>query len=109
MSGATPRRRRAGKGLLGWWIAAILLAALAILLATPAFAQATGPVAAPGASEALGRALDDVAGDGKPLTLSLQILVLMGLLTILPSMLLMMTSLVEREDQHCAASLTLRA
>ncbi len=96
MSGAAPRRRRAGKGLLGWWIAAILLAALAILLATPAFAQATGPVApvaaAPGASEALGRALDDVAGDGKPLTLSLQILVLMGLLTILPSMLLMMTS-----------------
>ncbi len=53
---------------------------------------ALGTPAAPGASEALGQALDDISGNGKPLTLSLQILVLMGLLTILPSMLLMMTS-----------------
>ena len=89
-NGSTPRRT--GSRLIGWWVAALLLAILAVLLSSPAFAQATGPVAAPGASEALGRALDDVAGDGKPLTLSLQILVLMGLLTILPSMLLMMTS-----------------
>lgn len=53
---------------------------------------ALGTPGAPGASEALGQALNDISGNGKPLTLSLQILVLMGLLTILPSMLLMMTS-----------------
>jgi hypothetical protein len=33
-----------------------------------------------------------IAGDGKPLSLSLQILLLMSLLTVLPSLLLMMTS-----------------
>ena len=61
--------------------------------ATPAAAPATGSaLGTPGASEALSQALDDVAGNGKPLTLSLQILVVMGLLTILPSMVLMMTS-----------------
>lgn len=43
-------------------------------------------------SGAIAQALDDVAGDGKPLTLSLQILILMSLLTILPSLVLMMTS-----------------
>ena len=78
-----------------WVVAAVILTILAIILATPAMAQAQAPAAAaatPGASEALGRALDDVAGNGKPLTLSLQILILMGLLTILPSLLLMMTS-----------------
>ena len=78
-----------------WVVATVILTILAIILATPAMAQAQAPAAAaatPGASEALGRALDDVAGNGKPLTLSLQILILMGLLTILPSLLLMMTS-----------------
>jgi flagellar biosynthesis protein FliP len=73
---------------------------LALLMAHPAFAQAaapgTGPVnpATPGAvqSSALNRALGQVSGDGKPLSLSLQILVLMSLLTVLPSLLLMMTS-----------------
>ena len=77
-----------------WVVAAVILTILAIILATPAMAQAPAAAAAatPGASEALGRALDDVAGNGKPLTLSLQILILMGLLTILPSLLLMMTS-----------------
>lgn len=38
------------------------------------------------------KALGAVAGDGRPLSLSLQILLLMGLLTILPSLILMMTS-----------------
>jgi flagellar biosynthetic protein FliP len=38
------------------------------------------------------KALGAVAGDGRPLSLSLQILLLMGLLTILPSLVLMMTS-----------------
>lgn len=49
-------------------------------------------VAQDGGSEALSNALDDIAGDGRPLTLSLQILLLMSLLTVLPSLLLMMTS-----------------
>src|SRR3546814_1909226 len=34
----------------------------------------------------------EIGGDGRPLSLSLQILVLMSLLTVLPSLLLMMTS-----------------
>ncbi|MFN3620175.1 flagellar type III secretion system pore protein FliP [Sphingorhabdus sp.] len=38
------------------------------------------------------KALDTVAGDGRPLSISLQILLLMGLLTVLPSLILMMTS-----------------
>jgi flagellar biosynthesis protein FliP len=40
----------------------------------------------------LEKALETVAGDGRPLSLSLQILLLMGLLTVLPSLILMMTS-----------------
>ena len=38
------------------------------------------------------RALGAISGDGRPLSLSLQILLLMSLLTVLPSILLMMTS-----------------
>jgi len=65
-------------------MAALLLCGL-ILLPDPALAQsATGG--------AMDRALGDLAGDGRPLSLSLQILLLMGLLTILPSLVLMMTS-----------------
>jgi flagellar biosynthetic protein FliP len=41
---------------------------------------------------ALDRALTTISGDGRPLSLSLQILVLMSLLTVLPSLVLMMTS-----------------
>jgi flagellar biosynthetic protein FliP len=48
-------------------------------------------LAAPSAM-GLEKALDAVAGDGRPLSLSLQILLLMGLLTVLPSLVLMMTS-----------------
>ena len=40
----------------------------------------------------LEKALDTISGDGRPLSLSLQILLLMGLLTVLPSLILMMTS-----------------
>lgn len=108
---------RIGLGLMLALLLAILIASPAFAQAaqapvaqTPAAAPAAAASAAPapaarpaaagaalgtpdqGASEALGRALDDVAGDGKPLTLSLQILVVMGLLTILPSLVLMMTS-----------------
>jgi flagellar biosynthetic protein FliP len=62
--------------------------------ASPIQAPATGalPAAAEQTSGALTRALDDVSGEGRPLSLSLQILVLMSLLTVLPSLVLMMTS-----------------
>ncbi|MBT2186479.1 flagellar type III secretion system pore protein FliP [Sphingobium sp. H33] len=85
----------------------LLLAFLlsATSLVQPVFAQATPsttpvaqaapaapPAAAAQASGALTKALDDVSGDGRPLSLSLQILVLMSLLTVLPSLVLMMTS-----------------
>jgi len=61
--------------------------------AAPA-APATGPVtpATPGQPGALDRALHTMSGNGQPLSLSLQILLLMSLLTVLPSILLMMTS-----------------
>jgi flagellar biosynthetic protein FliP len=64
--------------------------------ATPSPTPATGtPNAtspAGGQSGALSRALGAISGDGRPLSLSLQILLLMSLLTVLPSLLLMMTS-----------------
>ena len=56
--------------------------------ANPAAAAAS----ADSESRALGRALETVSSDGRPLSLSLQILLLMSLLTVLPSILLMMTS-----------------
>jgi flagellar biosynthetic protein FliP len=77
----TIRPRRLALGL------ALLL--LAILLALPAFAQEAGGAAQTGA---LDRAMNTISGDGRPLSLSLQILILMSLLTVLPSILLMMTS-----------------
>jgi flagellar biosynthesis protein FliP len=75
-----------------------LFVALAILLALfvamPAFAQ-TAP-AAPGVGDAIDRALGQIGGQAggqsAPLSLSLQVLIIMGLLTILPGILLMMTS-----------------
>ncbi|MCB8829633.1 hypothetical protein LJD47_31955, partial [Escherichia coli] len=72
---------------------------LAILIAAPAFAQATPAAPAPGVGDAVDRALGQLssgAGGGNsqsaPLSLSLQVLIIMGLLTILPGILLMMTS-----------------
>jgi flagellar biosynthetic protein FliP len=61
-------------------------------LATPAMlqAQAVAEAAVPGA---LDRAFGQLSGaGGEPLSLSLQLLLVMGLLTILPSLILMMTS-----------------
>jgi len=58
------------------------------LLTDPAFASASGPAQ----TGALDRAMTTISGDGRPLSLSLQILVLMSLLTVLPSLVLMMTS-----------------
>ena len=90
---ALPRRRRA-------WLWRALLTAIGLLLvmlviAQPVLAQtATGPLPAgsQATSGALTKALDEVSGNGRPLSLSLQILVLMSLLTVLPSLILMMTS-----------------
>ncbi|WP_394357142.1 flagellar type III secretion system pore protein FliP [Sphingopyxis indica] len=64
--------------------AAALAGGLALLAAAPAaHAQA---------ADGLARAVNEIGGDGRPLSLSLQILLLMSLLTVLPSLLLMMTS-----------------
>ena len=71
---------------------ALSIVAVALLAAHPAFAQATAPAGPVQSSGALTRALSDVSGDGRSLSLSLQILILMSLLTVLPSLVLMMTS-----------------
>jgi flagellar biosynthesis protein FliP len=59
--------------------------------------QVQAPAAPPqapagGQPGALDRAVETISGDGRPLSLSLQILILMSLLTVLPSIILMMTS-----------------
>jgi len=65
-------------------IIALAIAALIFTFsADPAMAQS---------GQTLERAIQSVSGDGKSLSLSLQILLLMSLLTVLPSLLLMMTS-----------------
>jgi len=97
-------------------LALILLAFLALLsVAMPSFAQSapaapvattasstTAAAAKPGIGDAVDRALGQLGGPGAaaatngagkaPLSLSLQVLIIMGLLTILPGILLMMTS-----------------
>ena len=71
---------------------------IAFLLTHPAFAQAASaaplPSAAPAVNPASGldRAMRTIGGTGQPMSLSLQILLLMSLLTVLPSLVLMMTS-----------------
>ena len=81
----------------------VCLAALTMFLATPEGALAATPAAtaalqppdpvAAGVGSAIERALgENGAGDDSPLSLSLQLLVVMGLLTILPALVLMMTS-----------------
>lgn len=69
-------------------LAAVAMFFMSAIVAEPALAQ-TAPA---GASGALERALEDVSGDGQPLSVTLQILILMSLLTVLPSIVLMMTS-----------------
>jgi flagellar biosynthetic protein FliP len=83
-------RLRVSHSLKTWALVAAALL-IALLFAHPAFAQAA-PAGPANSSGALTRALDQVSGDGRPLSLSLQILVLMSLLTVLPSLVLMMTS-----------------
>ncbi|MGE7205856.1 flagellar type III secretion system pore protein FliP [Sphingomonas sp. NPDC019816] len=80
------------------WILLALL--LALVIAMPAFAQAVpaAPAAAPapGVGDAVDRAIGQLGGGGNgstgSLSLSLQVLIIMGLLTILPGIILMMTS-----------------
>lgn len=105
-----PPRRPARSGSRSGRIVLVLLAILlAVVIAAPSFAQAVpapatpAPVAAPatpGVGDAIDRALGDLgkssaqnqANGTAPMALSLQILIIMGLLTILPGILLMMTS-----------------
>ncbi len=71
------------------------LLGFAILSAAPALAQgvpAPAPAPVPGLGDAVDRALGDLGGGDAPLSLSLQVLIIMGLLTVLPGILLMMTS-----------------
>ena len=96
----TPRPR--GRLTWGKALAIMLALAVALLVAMPAFAQAApaAPVApAPGVGDAIDRAIGQLAngdagrGTGQgSLSLSLQVLIIMGLLTILPGIVLMMTS-----------------
>jgi flagellar biosynthetic protein FliP len=66
------------------WLAALVVVGSAFaFFAEPALAQS---------GAGLDKALATIAGDGKPLSLSLQVLLLMSLLTVLPSLILMMTS-----------------
>ncbi|WP_426265173.1 flagellar type III secretion system pore protein FliP [Sphingomonas sp. PWP1-2] len=89
----TPAPRVAPWGKIALVVLGILFA---LIVAHPAFAQAaplaTPPAPAPGAGDAADRALKDLGGGNAPLALSLQLLIVMGLLTILPGILLMMTS-----------------
>lgn len=97
----TPRRRGLSWGKVALALVAI---ALALTIALPAFAQVTPPAApaapaAPGVGDAVDRALGQLSGGAAngqggagSLSLSLQVLIIMSLLTILPGILLMMTS-----------------
>ncbi|MXO71169.1 flagellar type III secretion system pore protein FliP [Alteraurantiacibacter buctensis] len=77
---------------------AIVLALAVVAALLPEFVQAMAPVASEAAGPAaagLGGALERAMGGangGAPLSMSLQLLLLMGLLTILPALVLMMTS-----------------
>ncbi|PAL22831.1 flagellar biosynthetic protein FliP [Sphingopyxis sp. GW247-27LB] len=78
-----PRLRSGNRALL-LRCAAALAGGLALLALAPAVHAQT--------ADGLSRAVSEIGGNGRPLSLSLQILVLMSLLTVLPSLLLMMTS-----------------
>ena len=77
-----------GRSIIRPILALAVLLLSALLIAHPALASTSGPAQ----TAALDRALTTISGDGRPLSLSLQILVLMSLLTVLPSLVLMMTS-----------------
>ena len=89
-----PGAKRANAWL---WIGLAVL--LALFLAMPAFAQGVPAPTNPAVGDAVDRALGQLGGQAAgntgqsgSLSLSLQVLIIMGLLTILPGILLMMTS-----------------
>jgi len=89
---ATPARK---SSVLAKLLLVVLGMVFTLVVAHPAFAQTLPAVtspAVPGAGDAVDHALKDLGGGNAPLALSLQILVIMGLLTVLPGILLMMTS-----------------
>ena len=90
------KKVRASTGSARTGLLLIVAMMLALLWTHPAFAQAAPALGTgvPGGPQtgALNRALGQISGDGKSLSLSLQILILMSLLTVLPSLILMMTS-----------------
>jgi flagellar biosynthetic protein FliP len=74
-------------------VAAGFAALCLLLIAHPALAQAVPAPTPPAAPGALDRTIDSLTGQGQaPLAMSLQVLIIMSLLTILPSLILMMTS-----------------
>lgn len=79
-------------------ILALLAITFCLIVAMPALAQTVPPLpappapASPGVGDAVDRALGDLGGGKAPLALSLQVLIIMGLLSILPGIILMMTS-----------------
>ena len=83
-------------GSAGRIVLIILALIFCLMVAEPAFAQGapTPPSlpAPPGTGDAIDRALGDLGGGNAPLSLSLQVLIIMGLLSVLPGILLMMTS-----------------
>ena len=94
----TPLQARTRSRGAAWlWVGLALLVAL--FLAMPAFAQAVPAPASPAVGDAVDRALGQLGGQAAgnsgqsgSLSLSLQVLIIMGLLTVLPGILLMMTS-----------------
>lgn len=109
---ARPARRQPASSAGAKIVLVLLAIVLALVIAAPSFAQSapapaaptqiTAPAtpATPGVGDAIDRALGDLSHNGAQpgskgngqLSLSLQILIIMGLLTVLPGILLMMTS-----------------
>jgi flagellar biosynthetic protein FliP len=109
---ARPARRQPASSAGAKIVLVLLAIVLALVIAAPSFAQTVPAPSAPaqvstpaapvtpGVGDAIDRALGDLshtsaanqANGNAPMALSLQILIIMGLLTVLPGILLMMTS-----------------
>ena len=87
-----PGHRRLRRRLQPVALSAGLLIVGLALAAAPALAQVAPPPAAPGAFDLATRALGAGGSGAAGMSLPLQILIVMGLLAILPSLLLMMTA-----------------
>jgi flagellar biosynthetic protein FliP len=90
---AQPTKIPASAGMTKWALIALaLLLALILAQAAPAITPPTPPAPIANPAGGIDRAMRTIGGTGQPLSLSLQILLLMSLLTVLPSLVLMMTS-----------------